>query len=74
MPPPVGLLDWSRFLSEGETVLFQGPIIKPLKSGRARCMILTNRKRLFYVEGSNLESKDLTFTAEQPSGKNLQVS
>ena len=69
----IGLLDWSRFLNSGESVMMQGPVIKPLKSGRARCLLLTDKKRLFYVEASNLEAKDLHFGVEQTSDKTPQV-
>ena len=55
----IGSLDWSRFLKPGEAILMHGAVIKPIRSGRARCLLLTDRKRLCYIEGSNLECKDL---------------
>lgn len=58
-------LDWSRFLRPGESVLKQGPVLKPIRSARARCLILTDEKRMLYVEASTLQAKNLEFFADE---------
>jgi hypothetical protein len=42
----------------------EGAMIKPLKGGQPRCLLLTDAPRLFYVDAASLESKELHLHAE----------
>eukprot|EP00158_Paraphelidium_tribonemae_P003787 Partr_v1_DN26372_c0_g1_i3_m43012 putative 3phosphoinositidedependent protein kinase len=63
--------DWSRFLYDGENILYSGVIQKKryfFGKARTRHLILTDKPRLMYVDPDNMVEK-----GEIPWGSDLQV-
>jgi len=64
----IGSLDWTRYLKPNEKILKHGVVLKPIKGGRPRCVVLTENKRMFYIDANTLEAKDLElFAASEKS-------